>query len=429
MYSMYRSLHMPEIVSALLRSKFNAGFRRPLATPVSMESSRAGTIEVLQTKYVPEIYPPDESANSNNPSEPDQPKLFQSAKTLIRSETAILDERIIKPLARSSKPPNVYPKFILVDGLKGVGKSTLLTQVVASTRANGFVTIYIPDARHWTDGPGFFCPTVTEGMDLVEHGVSAIRYYDRPVQIGRIFADLLQAHADILKDIPCTHEMSTESTKHCATIHDLVTHGLQMIERIDVNWHENPSIAADALHRVIRELSKTPDIPFSLVIDNYHTLIGLTCMVDERNRRLHANCIRTVAEYLGRSAIENSANQINRGFILVAAEQEPPFMPWRRSRVLGTSDYPLSDDIRREPSGRLWFEGLRSRVAHPDNLEAMHVRLPDFLPGELKAVCATFAPRGLGREMTQSEKRGLSDRLVMLSGGRGNVMQTIFNTR
>lgn len=402
--------------------------RRAFVTPAAVKSHRVGTVEGLETKFLPEIDRPDTSKKSLS-AKSKKYEIPDTVKTLIRSETIALHEQVIRLHVNHSKSDEVVPKLVLLDGLKGVGKSTILNQTVASARASGFVVLFIPNARHWTDGPGFFCPKVIDEMDPVKHGISAIRYYDRPMQIRQAFTDLLHAHGDTLQDIPCTPTLATGSTKSCVTVHDLVTHGRNLIDDIDNNWYDNPSFAADAFHQTILELSTNPDVPFAIVIDDYHTLIGLTCMENEQRRRLHSNCIRTIAEFLGRSAIEQTADRMKRGFVLIGAEENPPFMQWRYSRVLETSDYMLSNSTRRDPSGKVWFEGLRLRVAHADNLGAMHIRVSDCIPGELKAMCATFAPRGLGRDAGKPDKKGMTDRLVMLSGGRGNMMRAIFDTR
>lgn len=403
--------------------------RRAFVTPAVVESSRAGTIEALETKLLPEIYIPDTEKKSSLLAKPRKSDVPDTVKTLMRSETIALNEQVIRRHAKPPAPDKAVPKLVLLDGLKGVGKSTILQQAVASARSSDFVVMYIPNTRHWTDGPGFFCPKVSGDMDPAKHGMSAIRYYDRPMQIHQIFTNLLNAHADKLHEIPCTPKLATKSTESCVTLHDLATHGRNLIDEIDSDWYENPSLAADAFHQMILELSTNPDIPFAIVVDDYHTLIGLTCMEDERRRRLHSDCIRTIAEFLGRSAIERTADRMNRGFVLIGAEENPPFMPWRSSRVLGTLDYVLNESIRRDPSGSVWFEELRSRTAHADKLDAMHIRVPECIPGELKAMCATFAPRGLGRDAGQPDKKGMSDRLVVLSGGRGNVMRAIFDSR
>lgn len=414
---------------SFLRPLLSSFTRRGFVTPAAVQSDRAGTVEALKTGLLPEIYTRQDDRKSERSGKKEKSEVPATVKTLIRSETLVLNEQVIRPLVKSSTPDSVIPKLILVDGLKGVGKSTILNQATAFARDSGFIVMYISNARHWTDGPGFFCPKITDGMDLVQHGISAVRYYDRPMQIHQIFSNLLHVHADKLQEIPCTSALATKSTESLATVHDLVTYGLNLINEMDRNWHDKPSLAADAFHQLILELSTNPDVPFAIIIDDYHTLIGLTCMENERHRRLHSNSIRTIAEFLGRSAIEQTAERMNRGFVMIGAEENPPFMTWRRSRVLETSDYVLSDAIRFDPSGREWFEGLRLRAAHTNNPDAMHVRVSDCASGELKAMCATFAPRGLGRDAGQPENKGLSDRLVMLSGGRGNVMRAIFDSR
>lgn len=393
---------------------------RRLSTPAAVVSHHIGSIEPWKLEYLPEL---------QNSASKDAPKSDVS-KTLIRTETAILRNRLIAPFTKpSTASPESTPNLVFLDGLEGVGKSTLTAQAVVHARSKGFIVIYIPDARLWTDGPGFFCPVITEGLDIVKDGMQAVRYYDRPFQTAAIFSTLLQSHADLLAKISCTPSLCTETTAQCETLLELVQKGEAIIKQIDNNWKVNPALATEVLHQVIHELSANKDIPFALVIDNYHCLIGMTCMMDDRRRRLHANAIRSIAQLFGRDAIEQLASSIQNGFVLLSAQEKPPFMEWRRSRVVSGTDFPLDERILRDASGRIWLRGFRERVADELNSNAWHISLPDCLPGELKAMCATFALRGLKRETAHGEDRGVADRLVALAGGRGTVMKRIFDSR
>lgn len=394
---------------------------RALSTPAMERHSHAASLEPLRTQLLPELYPPSKNDEDR----------FDHTKVLIRTETTILRNELITPYTKplASTAQVALPNLVLLDGLNGVGKSTITAHTVAHARHNGFIVAYIPEAQFWTDGPGFFCPVLNQGLNIMDHGMDAVRYYDRPLQTGAIFTNLLELHANMLAKLPCTPSLATEDTAKCQTLHDLVLRGNTLSTQVESDWRINPSLAADVLHQLLLELSANKEVPFALVIDNYHSFVGMTCMVDDRKRRIHSNGIRTIAQFLGRDSIERFAANIQNGFVLLTSEEYPQVMECRRSRVLGGTEFPLGEHILKDPSGRAWLKGLRKRVADPDNHKAWYISVPDCIPGELKAMCATFSPRGLRRDSTQGENRGIADRLVALAGGRGAVMKKIFTTR
>lgn len=304
-----------------------------------------------------------------------------------------------------------------------MGKSTLLTQTVAYARNKGYVIIYIPRARDWTHGGGFFAAANEAGEtdSAVGFEGKGVRWWDRPMEMKELFENLLAAHAEDLKEVEISVKECVESdmTEGCENVTQLLEKGVRLMDDIDSNWRLYPLQAGEILSLVIENLLAS-DVRTGVVIDDYHMLTGMTNMRNSKQRRLHANGIRFVAQHLGRDAIEETARKNENGFVIVATENEPPFEEWRSSRVLGGSQWPLSDESRSDASGRIWWDSFRRRV------ETLQV--PELKGGELKAICSTFSRGGL-RERERDDGRGSVDRLVALAGGRADVMRKVFEVR
>lgn len=407
---------------SLFNIRLNVQLYRSFRIANASTSDQSRIVKPLNTQFLPELYPPSQKNRSDH-----QNNEFIH-KTLFRSETSSLFNRLVQPYLKqrfSSTPPNLA----LIDGPRGIGKTTILAQTVAQAREKGFIVLFISNARLWTDGPGFFCPVADENFNPVHDGPSTVRYYDRPTQTRSVFKNLLEAHTDTLVDIPYSKELGSDITDKCDTLYDLISLGLSYLDNIDNNWRTNPMIAGQILHQTVLELSSCSTVPFALVIDNYHSFVGMTCMVNDRKRRLHANSVRAIAQLFGRDAIERVASKIKNGFVLLAAEDDPPLMEWRQSRVVGVADFPLGKHIFKDVSGRRWLRDFRSRIADPENTRSAYMPVSDCVPGELKAMCATFSYRGLRDDHSQSNSRLASDRLAVLAGGRGREMARIFATR
>lgn len=397
---------------------------RSLTINAASDGSSTAVVKPFKTDLLPEIFPPSKKSGQTSDS-------TASEKTLFRIETTLLKANLIDPIIRSlpSTSQNAS-KIAFIDGQLGVGKSVILSQTVAHARDKGFIVLYMPDAKAWTDGPGFFSPAVKQDMDLIEDGISSVRYYNRPMQTHSTLKNLKLAHEDALAQISCDPKLASDSTAHCSTLLDLVSFGISQLDDIDSNWRAIPCLATEVLSQTIHQLCASRDTPFAIVIDDYHYMIGMTCMVSDRKRRLHSNSIRTIAQLLGRDSIENLASQNNSGFILLASESKPPFSNWKRSRVVGVSDFPLGKHVIEDPSGREWLRGFKTRVSDPENANSFYIRVSDCAPGELKAMCATFSAKGLRKEQVSNVANRLeADRLAILAGGRGKEMSRIFATR
>lgn len=289
-------------------------------------------------------------------------------------------------------------------------------------RLHGLIVLYLPNARTWTHGRGFFAAVEVQGMNSLLDGVEAVRYYDRPEELARVFDAMIHAHGDALRDIKCDSAMDGEMTEGCADLLQLVEKGRTYLNKLDSDWKRGCKGAGDVFGRMIRELCAS-DRELMVVIDDYEWITGLTCMQNERRERLHANCIRAVADFFGRGVIERFAREINNGFVVLATDQGFPYEEWRRSRVRGTKDYPLSEEVLNDISGRKWMNGLRERVEEEGGL----VSVPQLSTQELKATCSIFVRGGL-RKISEGAS-GESERLVALAGGRADVMRRIAVSR
>lgn len=397
------------------------------------------TVEPFAAHLVPEVYPTSISdiADEEYPSNPNEKPRFVNksrpgVRRLVRPATMTLRNVITRHAHPHATADVDMPTLALVRGMKGVGKSTLLEQAVAHARENDFIVLFIPNTLQWVDGPGFFTPAAVSGRDPLMDGVSAVRFYDRPRQTGELLHAVMKAHGEQLARVPAPSDLAPEGaeTVKCDNLREVVEEGLSALTEMEVNWTPNlPTRVGDSLHHLVRALM-TSSARSAVVIDDFHNFTGLTCMVDERRRALHANSIRVIAQLFGRDGIEQLAKDTKNGFVLLATQQQPSLQDWRRSRVLGVVDFPLSEDILNDPSGRKWLVEFANRMADESTGKTtLRIDVPDFLPKELKALCSTLSHGGLKREGAPSLQRSLADRLVALAGGRGSVMSRIFAIR
>eukprot|EP00177_Eucheuma_denticulatum_P004008 GFKZ01007237.1.p1 GENE.GFKZ01007237.1~~GFKZ01007237.1.p1 ORF type:complete len:384 (+),score=52.21 GFKZ01007237.1:191-1342(+) len=368
-------------------------------------TSRNGGLENLNKSFLPELYP-------------SKPAI---SKTLIRPST----QTLLQAVSHHLNPPSSasIPSLYILDGCRGVGKSSIIQQTVAYARSRGVIVIYLPNARDWTHGRGFFAGVGVEGMDPLLDGIEAIRFYDRPEEMGKVFDALVAAHADALSVIECSVSLETDLTRGCESVLDLVEKGRKYLQSLESDWRGSCEGAGQVLDRVIRELSRCHE-PVMVVIDNYEWLIGLTCMEDERKRRMHANSIRAVAQHFGRDAIESLGREMHNGFVLLATDPLFPYEELRKSRVMGGTAFPLGEDIVRDASGRGWLSGLKQRVKEEGGL----VTVPELTSPELKALCSTFVKGGM-RGILHGESEGEANRVIALAGGRADIMKRIAVTR
>lgn len=412
---------------------------RMLGSSSEKQAARSGFLEQMRRNLLPEVFGiggqtvrKDQSRKPSARGSRGHDERDQDFKrTLVREETVALRERVISRYASEAAPRAVPlpPQLVVVDGSKGVGKSSILEQVVAFARMKGFIVMYIPDSQAWTHGAGFFAATAVEDKDPLFDGLGAVRFYERPTQMHHVFQAMLDVHSDDLEGVNCREEYATDLTAQCRTLLDLALLGNQLLDDVDSNWRQNPGLAGEVFSRFVKELCACKSKPVAFVIDNYERFIGLTCMVNERAERLHANCIRAVADHFGRDAIEHTAAAVSNGFVLLATDPLYQFEDWRRSRLRSGVDYPLSDETLDDPSGRKWVADLKSRVKDVSSERKLLVEVPNLTSSELKTMCSTFVAGGLRRLVDSSNPGPEQERLVALAGGRGDLLKKIAVSR
>jgi hypothetical protein len=377
------------------------------------------------------------------------------APTLIRRGVdTVVESQVLDPLLSwTAKDQNVR-RLVLLDGERGVGKSTVLLRAVESARTRGIVTLYIPSARAWTHGSGFFAATTMNGEDQIAGGPDCIRYYDRPSQTLCALEGLLQSHGDALANIASSNNTSLLADRAgLNTLLDVVQFGISSLQDVDADWRVNPKLGADAFSRLMLELSTQTEVPFLLAIDDYDAFLGMTSMVSGNRRCLHADSIRAVGQHFGRRAIGTTAGSMLRGMTLVALNRSHGRMKWRPSRVLGTIDFPVTDDIRKDPCGSTWLANLRthSEEAQDESKEvrtlsgqvetliadwkfdpvavaasktapfARFIQVPELTPNEVASIVGEFEQHGLVRAMNFRER----EHIMALSGGRADILHRL----
>jgi hypothetical protein len=377
------------------------------------------------------------------------------APTLIqRGVDTVVDSQVLDPLLSSTAKDQDLRRLVILDGERGVGKSTVLLRAVESARTRGIITLYIPSARAWTHGNGFFAATTRNGEDQIAGGPDCIRYYDRPSQTLCALEGLLQSHGDALANIAASSSTSLlADSAGLDTLRDVAQFGISTLKDVDADWRMNPQLGADAFSRVLLELSNQTDVPFLLAIDDYDAFLGLTSLVSGNGRCLHADSIRAVGQHFGRRAIGLTASSMLRGMALVALNRSHGRMKWRPSRVQGTIDYPVTEDIRKDPCGSTWLAHLRKHSeksqeeskevrtlsGHVETLIAdwkfdpvavaasetapftRFIQVPELTPAEVASIVGEFQQHGLVRAMNFQERA----HVMALSGGRADILHSL----
>lgn len=379
----------------------------------------------LRAAHVPEGWPPGAAARFDR----------QPTPSLIpRAADATLDAAV-----------DAAPLSVL-DGPRGVGKSAALLRLVVAAREAGDVVVYVPSARRWTHGPGFFSAAALEGKEPAVDGVGAVRWYDRPRQTLELLDALRDAHGEELAGIPCALETPAREDARARTVRDLVDHGVAVLRDVDADWRVNPARGGAALDAVVRELAAQDAVPFMLAIDEYGSFVGLADLVSGTRRRLYAGGIRAVGELFGRDALPTLARSIRRGRVVVALDASHGAESCRSSRVDGTVEYPVPDGVRRDPSGRAWLAAAREYadaradgVADDDLLDedaaldpvrvsaadfakaAAYFDVPEWSNAEAARIVSGFVQETKMDKPSEAERA----RLFALAGGRADLLQKL----
>lgn len=417
--SAYRDLP-PSLLSRSVSS------RTPKADARMEKPHKAGFLEQHEKSLLPEIFA--ETAPRERHFRDDRNADPEFKKALVRDATLQLREQVVSgylPKEGDAEGRDQAPNLVVLDGVKGVGKTSIIEQTAAFARLKGFIVLYIPSPAAWIDGRGFFCSTAVEGKDPVMDGLSAVRYYDRPHQMHEVFKTLLRVHSDDFAKLDCHPEFASELTENCASLRDLVELGDRLLDDLDSNWRQTPANAGEIFHQLIQELCACREKPVAIIIDNYDKFVGMTCMVNERKERMHANSIRVIAEEFGRDAIEKTAEEMTNGFVMLAVDPSYAFESWRKSRVRSGVDFPLSNAALADPFGKQWIADFKERIGSPEAQRKMYIDVPRLSASELKALCSTFVQGGLRKLIDDDYQDAETARLIALAGGRGDLMRKI----
>lgn len=338
---------------------------------------------------------------------------------------------------------------VVIDGDQGVGKSAVLLRAVEQARRSGTIALYIPSAREWTHGDGFFAATTVEDSDEAVPDPDNIAFYDRPSQTLPVLTGLIQAHEELLRDVACDAEAVSEMSDigACQTAYDVVSRGIELLQDLDADWRQRPRQGCTALSATVRLLCRQTAFPFLIAIDQWNALAGLTSLVSTRRRCVHANAIRAVAEHFGRNAIGPTSASMHRGAVLLALSHSHGEHSWRPSRIRGTADYPITDDLRSDASGKEWMKYLQEfagrtveDLARPsdDPYEILPewqlnpaavsasrlaprvrvVRVPRFSVPEMSTLLDDLTQLGILQELEPKDRK----RVISMSGGRADIL-------
>jgi Mitochondrial ribosomal death-associated protein 3 len=397
-----------------------------------LSTLRAGSPLELSATIIPEGFP----------SGPARRFAAQPTPTLLpRACDAALDA-LLPPAAPAPTPRPI----VVLDGPRGVGKSAALLSAVARARAAGAVVAYMPSARAWTHGRGFFSAVPVAGKDLIKDGAAAVRWYERPWQTLALLSALLDAHGEALARMECALASPTREEAGAGTVRELVEYGVGALRDVDADWRVHPRRGGDALDSVVRELCAQESVPFMLAIDDYGSFLGMADLVSGARRCLHAGGIRAVAELFGRDALPGLAASIRNGSVIVALDQSHGATTWRPARVDGTVDFPVTEGVRRDSSGKQWLANVRAmadRLAEgeavedlldEDNLldptavsaaafaqQAQYFDVPEWTSEEALQVVAGFEREERLAGLEDFERR----KLFELAGGRADLLHKL----
>ena len=206
-----------------------------------------------------------------------------------------------------------------------------------------------------------------------------------------------------------------------STVGDLVQLSVQISDELDNNWKSGPRRASDAMCAVLRELTMVTEIPVVVAIDEFESMLGMTCMKNERDRVLHAHAIRVVAHWFGQTAALEYAKSLKKGVVIAAISCGRATVKCRRKRILGAEENPLPDSILIDPDGVQWLEDVRGRVKNDEHKDMVYVlKVPPLSRDE-----AGFIVSQLRRRKDRDRGGDVLGRLHILAGGRVDILHKL----
>lgn len=353
--------------------------------------------------------PPSIGSTVSLPELPELTKSNVPGRAIVRASDLLLREKVL-----GTNTENDSPQLVLLSGSRGSGKSTSLRSAITTARKSGCVVMYIPRASVWTHGDGFFA--AARGMeDTVKKDELPIRWYDRPFQISQTLTALLKSHASDMEAVSCGEH---------GTVREAAEEAVRVVENVDDDWRTMPRKAGNLFSAVVESLASDENMRFVVAIDEYECFAGLSSLGNGRGRWIHSSGISSVGRHFGRDAIQTFANSIRNGAVVLAQSGYCNGMRIRPSRVLGTEDFEVSEQIRRDPNGTKWLEEMWTTEEKGKGI----VQFDMFTMKEMEAIMEIEAinTTGTAAAVVNSELR---ERVALLAGGRGDVLRKLVNSQ
>jgi len=145
-------------------------------------------------------------------------------------------------------------RSIIFDGEDGVGKSTMLTQLVYWARSNGWLVLFVPDGK------------VLTGWMTIKRSKMFPGKYDQPEVAEALLHTLLAAHGEQLEQLPVRSPLPKSVREQ---------------EFSGKNWRElaqfgveYEGVAADVLSLFRLDLNSVTEFPVLVVVDDYNLVFG-----------------------------------------------------------------------------------------------------------------------------------------------------------
>ncbi|KAG5176292.1 mitochondrial ribosomal death-associated protein 3-domain-containing protein [Tribonema minus] len=176
--------------------------------------------------------------------------------------------RIIGHMKRAAAGDPSAQRAFLLRGARGTGKSAALNHAVHYARANGWVVLFVPEARKLLR-TGIYCQPSARVAGM----------YDTPLHAQRMIAQLLAAHGPQLQELEV--QDATRRARYAAfagssgrlSVADMAKPGLPAGKGVDDEVFEAAENAADGCFAdIVEELLSTEAVPVLLAVDEYSEL-------------------------------------------------------------------------------------------------------------------------------------------------------------
>lgn len=171
-----------------------------------------------------------------------------------------------------NKSPNGAGGVIL-NGMKGVGKTCTLVEMAMWARSNGWLVVYV-DGRDLTETGNVMPHKKERGL------------FDQPRIAVKICKDQIAANSEMLGNLPLRGEINpslSEGVKSGSTLLDLLNFGVS-----------NPQSASEVVEEFRMQLNQVKEHPVLLAVDSFDRLHSLSEFTDRLSlsynpRRIHAH--------------------------------------------------------------------------------------------------------------------------------------------